>query len=103
MVLRGVRGISLEQSRSRLVDEVGDGFLCQYPWSCSGRVIHSWPRTIQRRRMERHPVIRGTGYRTFDRMGYLWTKGFVPRLRTYTGWEVPNPLCIQIDQGEADL
>jgi hypothetical protein len=48
-------------------------------------------------------VIRGTAYRAFDRMGYLWTRGFVPRLPTYTGWEVPNPLCIQIDHGEADL
>lgn len=52
---------------------------------------------------DKHPVIRGTAYRAFDRMGYLWTNGFVPRLRTYPGWEVPNPLCIQIDRGESDL
>ena len=54
-------------------------------------------------RPDKHPVIRGTAYCAFERMGYLWTKGFVPRLRTYPGWEVPNPLCIQIDRGEADL
>jgi len=34
---------------------------------------------------------------------YLWTKGFVPRLATYPGWEVPNPLLVEIHRGEADL
>lgn len=32
---------------------------------------------------------------------YLWTKGFVPRLQTYAGREVPNPLSIEISRGEA--
>ncbi len=34
---------------------------------------------------------------------YLWTKGFVPRLQTYAGREVPNPLSIEISRGEADI
>ena len=38
-----------------------------------------------------------------ERLGYLWTNGFVPRLGTYTGWEVPRALSIEICRGEADL
>ncbi|WP_337998315.1 hypothetical protein [Oleispirillum naphthae] len=54
-------------------------------------------------RPDKHPVMRGTTYRVNERMGYLWANGFIPRLKTYPGWEVPNPLSIQIDWGEADL
>ena len=49
------------------------------------------------------PVLRGTALRITDWRGLLWTKGFVPRLRTYPGWEVPNPLAINVQRGEADL
>ena len=35
--------------------------------------------------------------------GYLWSKGFVPRLQTYAGREVPNPLFIEIAQGDTDI
>ena len=49
------------------------------------------------------PVLRGTAYLRTERTGYLWTKGFVPRLNTYPGWEVPNPLLVEINKGKADL
>jgi hypothetical protein len=32
--------------------------------------------------------------------GYLWTRGYIPRQRTYRGREVPNPLTVEIRQGE---
>lgn len=51
----------------------------------------------------RTPVIRGTAYVVHDRRAYLWTSGYVPRLETYAGREVPNPLAIDITQGNADL
>ena len=51
----------------------------------------------------RTPVIRGTAYLTGDRHGYLWTSGYVPRLETYAGREVPNPLSIEITRGHAEL
>lgn len=54
-------------------------------------------------RLGKKPVQRGTAYLASDRLGYLWTKGFVPRLATYPGWEVPNPLLIEVHRGEADL
>lgn len=46
---------------------------------------------------------RGLGWVKSPRLGYLWTKGFVPRLNTYAGREVPNPLAIEISMGEADM
>ena len=49
------------------------------------------------------PVLRGTAYLPSKWTGYLWTKGFIPRLDTYPGWEVPNPLLIEIHKGKADL
>jgi len=35
--------------------------------------------------------------------GFIWTKGFVPRLNTSTSLEIPNPLRIQIVRGEAKI
>lgn len=49
------------------------------------------------------PVLRGTIYRFNSRHGYLWTKGFIPQLKTYPGREIPNALDIQIDRGDGDL
>ena len=49
------------------------------------------------------PVLRGTAMLISDRRGYLWTKGFVPRLDTYPGWETPNPLSVEITRGKGDL
>ena len=48
------------------------------------------------------PVLRGTALRVTKRRGFLWTKGFTPRLRTYPGWEVPNPLAVDVHRA-ADL
>lgn len=49
------------------------------------------------------PVMRGTFWRLNDRSGYLWASGFKPSLLTYDGWEVPTPLRIDIEHGDADL
>lgn len=49
------------------------------------------------------PVLRGTFLRLHDRAGYLFGAGFKPRLGTYDGAEVPTPLRIDIEHGEADL
>jgi hypothetical protein len=50
-----------------------------------------------------YPVPRGTAYLQTSRRGYLWTIGFVPRLQTYLGKEVPNPLLIEITNGRASI
>lgn len=49
------------------------------------------------------PILRGTAYIRSARSAYLWTRGWVPRLGTYPGLEVPNPLSVEISQGDASL
>jgi hypothetical protein len=48
-------------------------------------------------------VLRGSAIIVSDRMAYLWTAGFTPRLETYPGREVPNPLTVDIVKGDADI
>jgi hypothetical protein len=42
------------------------------------------------------PVMRGTALKISQTKAYLWTTGFTPRLNTYPGWNVPNPLDVEI-------
>lgn len=49
------------------------------------------------------PVLRGMAWIDNDRTAFLWTRGFIPRLRTYPGLEVPNPLFISVSRGDADI
>jgi hypothetical protein len=49
------------------------------------------------------PMLRGLAYIQSDKSGYLWTKGFVPRLETSLSMEVPNPLYIEISKGAANI
>jgi len=47
--------------------------------------------------------MRGTFWKISPKRGFLWGSGFKPRLRTYDGSDVPQPLCIDIQHGEADI
>ena len=38
-----------------------------------------------------------------QRDAYLWTVGFIPRLQTYIGKEVPNPIFVEICRGQASI
>jgi hypothetical protein len=49
------------------------------------------------------PVLRGTAVTMSKREGYLWSTGYVPRLRTYPGFETPKPILVEINRGDADL
>lgn len=49
------------------------------------------------------PILRGLGVVLDERNAMLASSGFVPRLQTYYGAEVPVPLSISIRQGEADI
>jgi len=51
------------------------------------------------------PILRGTALKISEQKVYLWTTGFTPRLNTYPGWNVPNPLDIEIcnDDGTAQI
>lgn len=48
-------------------------------------------------------IPRGVAWVKSSWQGYLWSKGFVPRLQTYAGREVPGPLSIEIARGDADI
>ena len=50
-----------------------------------------------------YPVLRGLSYVQNDHSGYLWTKGFTPRLGTYPGWEVPWPIRVEVCRGLCDI
>ncbi len=54
-------------------------------------------------RKGQNPVLRGLAYIQDERTAYLFTKGFVPRLQTYPGREVPNPLLVDVCRGEARI
>ncbi len=51
----------------------------------------------------RRPMLRGTFLKLNHKTGYLWATGFKPELGTYDGWEVPAPLRIDVQHGEADI
>ncbi len=54
-------------------------------------------------RKAKMPVLRGTVYIHSKRKAYLWSKGYVPRLQTYPGREVPNPLYIDVCRGNVEI
>lgn len=49
------------------------------------------------------PVMRGTFWQISSKRGFLWSSGFKPRLRTFDGFGVPQPLCISIQHGDSDV
>ena len=38
-----------------------------------------------------------------DNTAYLWTKGFIPRLKTQIGLETPNPVSVEITRGSEKI
>lgn len=54
-------------------------------------------------RQGKWPVIRGTLWKLNERTAYLWASGFKPTVLSYDGWEVPVPLRIDIEHGNADI
>jgi len=49
------------------------------------------------------PPLRGVAYVENDARAYLWTKGYIPRLLTYPGREVPNPVMVEVCRGTAPI
>ncbi len=47
--------------------------------------------------------LRGLALIINEKEGFLWTRGFVPRLNTSISLEIPNPLRIIIDKGTSEL
>jgi hypothetical protein len=60
-------------------------------------------RGIKMFRWGKWPVLRGVLWEADSRSGYLWSSGFKPAVLSYDGAEVPTPLRIDIQHGDADL
>lgn len=65
--------------------------------------IRREPRDMRLYREGRWPILRGTFLELSPRRGYLWTSGFKSFLGTYDGWEIPVPLRIDLQYGNADI
>lgn len=51
----------------------------------------------------KYPAPRGLIFIENSRKAYLWSKGFIPKIKTVMGLETPNPLSVEISQGEEDI
>ncbi len=90
--------------KARFSDDEWEGFISSVPAKTRLVGVRIRPTTeLKLYRPGKKPVLRGTAYLASPTLGYLWTKGFIPRLATYPGWEVPNPLLVEIHRGEANL
>jgi len=92
--------------RHRFSDEEWKGFNSAIP-SETKRFVGVRIRSTQDLRLFRPnsevPVLRGMAITTSKREGYLWTTGYIPRLRTYPGFETPKPVLVDINRGDGDL
>jgi hypothetical protein len=91
--------------RQRFSDEEWSGFSAAVPKET--KLVGVRIRPTQDLRLFRAnaevPVLRGSALTVSRKEGYLWTTGYVPRLRTYPGFETPKPVLIDINQGDGDM
>lgn len=50
-----------------------------------------------------YAILRGNAFVVNDKSAFLWTVGHVPKIQTALSMEVPNPIFIEINKGEADI
>lgn len=50
-----------------------------------------------------YPIMRGNAFLVNDKSAFLWTVGYVPKTESTLSMEVPNPIFIEINKGEADI
>jgi hypothetical protein len=91
--------------RSTVNEEEFEGYQAACPDGVKFVAIRVAPERLGLRlyRAGTRPVLRGTFWQVTPKRGFLWGSGFKPRLRTYDGSEVPQPLCIDIQHGEANV
>lgn len=84
--------------------EEWEGFAEAVPSTCNVvcvRIKEDYSVKLFRRGMMN--IQRGVAWKISETKGYIWTRGFIPRLQTYPGREVPNPLTIEIVKGQANI
>ena len=50
-----------------------------------------------------YPIMRGNAFIVNETNAFLWTVGFVPKTQSALSMEVPNPIFIEINKGEANI
>jgi hypothetical protein len=92
-------------SRSTLNGEEFEGYqeACPPGVKVVGVRVRTDVNGVKMFRRGKWPVLRGTLWKLNSRSAYLWASGFKPTVLSYDGWEVPNPLRIDIEHGEADI
>jgi hypothetical protein len=92
-------------SRSAMNEEEYEGYLGACPKGVKLVAVRVAPEQMGLRLFRRgsQPVLRGTFWQVSSKRGFLWGAGFKPRLREYDGPEVPQPLCVDIQHGDADV
>ena len=93
-------------ARSSISDEEFAGFreACPDHVNLVGiRVRVERRKGVQLYRPGKMPVLRGTFWKVNSSTGFLWGTGYKPELGTYDGWEIPQPLRIDIQHGEAPI
>ncbi|MFN8176399.1 MAG: hypothetical protein U0167_00570 [bacterium] len=91
-------------SRSRVSAEEYRGYLeaCPPGVKVVGvRVRRDYETKLLRRGV--YPVLRGSAWTLSPQAAFLWASGFKPDLLTYDGWEVPVPLRVDVQHGDADI
>ena len=91
--------------RSQINREAFDGYrkACPKGVKLVGIKVRKEPWDLKLYRPGKMPVPRGSFVKWDRRCGYLWGTGFKPRLETYDGWEVPAPLKIIVQYGDASI
>jgi hypothetical protein len=91
--------------RSTVNEEEFDGYKAACPEGVKLVAVRVAPERTGLRlyRTGTRPVLRGTFWQVNHKRGFLWGSGFKARLRTYDGSDVPQPLCIDVQHGVADV
>ena len=90
--------------KARFDDEEWRGFLDAVPSSSKLVGVRIRPADDLRiYRMGSHAALRGLAYVQDRRIAYLMAGGFIPRLKTYPGREVPKPLLVDVCRGDEDI
>ncbi|MEQ8807738.1 MAG: hypothetical protein RIE59_01615, partial [Imperialibacter sp.] len=50
-----------------------------------------------------YPIMRGNAFVVNEKSAFLWTVGYVPKTESALSMEVPNPIFVEINKGEADI
>lgn len=50
-----------------------------------------------------YPIMRGNAFVVNEKSAFLWSVGYVPKTESTLSMEVPNPIFVEINKGEADI